>query len=263
MKTDILSEIVAHKKNEVLIEKQKIPIDKLYKGINDTSKQRSLRHSLETSSTGIIAEFKRKSPSKGWIYQNAKAENIPQGYEKSGASALSILTDKTYFGGLSQDLISARECVSIPILRKDFTVDEYQIYQTKYWGADAILLIAAAISKKECKEFSRIAHNLQLEVLLEIHSEEELDYLNEYIDILGVNNRNLGTFITDINQSFNISTKLPKSILWVSESGIHTPEAVKQLRQVGYKGFLIGEHFMKTHQPAMELSQFIKEIEAL
>lgn len=169
--------------------------------------------------------------------------------------------DEKYFGGTLKDIRSARPHVQLPILRKDFIIDEYQLYQARIVGADAILLIAAALKKEQCKALAVKAHELELEVLLEIHNEQELEYVNENIDMVGVNNRNLGTFHTDVENSFRLAEKLPKEMLWVSESGISSPETVKQLRAAGFRGFLIGENFMKTPEPGEALKEFITQLE--
>lgn len=217
----------------------------------------SMRACLSASPSGIIAEFKRRSPSKGWIKENAQADIIPPAYEAAGASALSILTDEKFFGGNLKDIRTVRSKVQLPILRKDFIIDEYQLYQARIVGADAILLIAAALRKEQCRMLAAKAHELGLEVLLEIHSEQELEYIEDNIDMVGVNNRNLGTFHTDVENSFRLAEKLPKEILLVSESGISSPQTVRQLRAAGFRGFLIGENFMKAPQPGDALKEFI------
>lgn len=217
----------------------------------------SMRACLSASPSGIIAEFKRRSPSKGWIKENAQADIIPPAYEAAGASALSILTDEKFFGGNLKDIRTVRSKVQLPILRKDFIIDEYQLYQARIVGADAILLIAAALRKEQCRMLAAKAHELGLEVLLEIHNEQELEYIEDNIDMVGVNNRNLGTFHTDVENSFRLAEKLPKEILLVSESGISSPQTVRQLRAAGFRGFLIGENFMKAPQPGDALKEFI------
>lgn len=217
----------------------------------------SMRACLSASPSGIIAEFKRRSPSKGWIKENAQADIIPPAYEAAGASALSILTDEKFFGGNLKDIRTVRSKVQLPILRKDFIIDEYQLYQARIVGADAILLIAAALRKEQCRMLAAKAHELGLEVLLEIHSEQELEYIEDNIDMVGVNNRNLGTFHTDVENSFRLAEKLPKEMLLVSESGISSPQTVRQLRAAGFRGFLIGENFMKAPQPGDALKEFI------
>lgn len=258
--TDILDKIIAHKKYELEQEKRLISIEELMSNSNIIRPHVSMRNSLAASAYGIISEFKRRSPSKGWIKENAQSDIIPPAYEKAGASALSILTDNRFFGGSLEDIRTARPLVHLPILRKDFILDEYQIYQAYSAGADAILLIASALEPEQCKKLAATAHELCMEVLLEIHGEHELDYIDQNIDMVGVNNRNLGSFHTDIENSFKLAEKLPKDILWISESGIDRPETVKQLRDVGYNGFLIGECFMKCKYPWEALNDFITQL---
>jgi len=262
---DILSEICAYKRIEVAKQKEAVPFDTIVEMAGklmaeDGSSKRSMRRSLEESKSGIIAEFKRKSPSKGWIKEDGKPEIIPPSYSENGAAALSILTDENYFGGSMAFLKTARKLVETPILRKDFIIDEYQLYQAKIIGADAVLLIAADLTKDECRNLAHTAHELQLETLLEIHSESELEYVGDCIDMVGVNNRNLGTFHTDVQNSFRLSELLPKDMLRVSESGISNPDTVNELRQAGFRGFLIGENFMKTENPGAALAEFISKI---
>ena len=204
---DILEEIVAHKRIELAKQKEIVAPATLYSNVESLLSDcppphRSMRDSLASSASGIIAEFKRKSPSKGWIKEDGKPEIIPPSYSENGAAALSILTDENYFGGSMAFLKTARKLVETPILRKDFIIDEYQLYQAKIIGADAVLLIAADLTKDECRNLAHTAHELQLETLLEIHSESELEYVGDCIDMVGVNNRNLGTFHTDVQNSF-------------------------------------------------------------
>lgn len=258
---DILSEIIANKRFEVDLQKQAISIGQLREGIEGIPPSRSMKRALASSDSGIIAEFKRRSPSKGWIKQEACPEEIVPSYVEAGASALSILTDEKFFGGNLKDIRTARPLVNIPILRKDFIIDEYQLYQAKIVGADAVLLIAAALEQEKCLELAEKAHKLGLEVLLEIHSAEELPYINKDIDMIGINNRNLGTFFTDVENSFRLAGQLPKDAVLVSESGISDPEVVKRLRAAGFKGFLIGETFMKTPQPGETLKNFLQAIQ--
>lgn len=258
---DILSEIIANKRFEVDLQKQAISIGQLREGIEGIPPSRSMKRALASSDSGIIAEFKRRSPSKGWIKQEACPEEIVPSYVEAGASALSILTDEKFFGGNLKDIRTARPLVNIPILRKDFIIDEYQLYQAKIVGADAVLLIAAALEQEKCLELAEKAHKLGLEVLLEIHSVEELPYINKDIDMIGINNRNLGTFFTDVENSFRLAGLLPKDTVLVSESGISDPKVVKRLRAAGFKGFLIGETFMKTPQPGETLKNFLQAIQ--
>ena len=258
---DILSEIIANKRFEVDLQKQAISIEQLQEGISEAPVIRSMKQALASSMSGVIAEFKRRSPSKGWIKQDARPEEIVLSYATAGASALSILTDEKFFGGSLKDIRIARPLVEIPILRKDFIIDEYQLYQAKIVGADAVLLIAAALEQERCNELTEKAHSLGLEVLLEIHSPEELSYINEKIDMVGINNRNLGTFFTDVENSFRLAGQLPQGAVLVSESGISDPEIVKRLRTAGFRGFLIGETFMKTEQPGETLQNFLQAIQ--
>lgn len=265
MSKDILEEIIAHKRIEIAAQEQNVPIsflEDLLEKNDDMAKVHSMKASLAASATGIIAEFKRRSPSKDWINRDADAKVIPASYQQAGASALSILTDEHFFGGGLRDIRAARPTVSLPILRKDFIISRYQLLQAKAAQADAVLLIAAALSKEECNALACEAHKLGLDVLLEMHHEGELDYVNEYVDMAGINNRNLGTFHTDVENSFRMAEKLPADILKVSESGISNPQTVKLLRQEGFRGFLIGETFMKTANPGNTLSTFIKELES-
>lgn len=255
---DILSEIIANKRFEVDLQKQSISLEQLQNSLETTVKQRSLKEALKSSSSGIIAEFKRRSPSKGWINRKAQAEDIVPGYANAGASAVSILTDEKFFGGNLKDIKDARPLIDIPILRKDFIVDEYQLYQAKIIGADAVLLIAAALKEEELHALAAKAHELGLEVLLEIHSVEELKYINANMDVIGINNRNLGTFFTDVENSFRLAEQLPSDAVLVSESGISDPATVKRLQKAGFKGFLIGENFMKTDNPELALKSFIE-----
>lgn len=257
MTTDILTEIIAHKRVEIAIQETAVPRMHLEKMLDDIHPCIRMSHALRTSSTGIIAEFKRRSPSKGWLHPDADAA-LTAGYEQAGAAALSILTDEKFFGGNLGDIRKARELTRMPILRKDFIISPYQLLQAKLVGADAVLLIAAVLTPAECRELARLAHELKLEVLLEIHDESELEHLNDDIDLLGVNNRHLGTFHTDTIRSFLLAERLPSHLPWVSESGIAHPETLRQLRKAGYQGFLIGETFMKTPQPHTTLANFIR-----
>lgn len=259
--SDILDNILADKRKLVDYHKRIVPISaleeelKVYEGIVP-----SFADALLQSDTGIIAEFKRRSPSKGWINEKALADNIARLYELGGASAISVLTDEKYFGGIMSDLKAATSIVEIPVLRKDFIIDEYQIIQSRLLGASAILLIAAALTKDEVLRFTRFATNLGLDTLLELHDERELDHISPENKIIGINNRNLGTFDTTIDKSFQMAKLLPKDAIWVAESGISSPQTVATLREVGYKGFLIGEHFMKERNPCDEIVDFIDKI---
>ena len=260
---DILEEIVAHKRMEVEQFKRSIPPTMLYDAVEKMADQpvASMRKSLMESESGIIAEFKRKSPSKGWIKEQGRAEEIPLSYQQNGASALSILTDEKYFGGRDTFIKTARESgVTLPVLYKNFVVDEYQLFQARLCGASAVLLIAADMKLDECRSLLKMAHELKLEVLLEMHAESELDYAALEPDMCGINNRNLGTFITDIQNSYHLAELLPKDACKVSESGISDPQTVRELRYVGFRGFLIGETFMKTENPGDALRLFIEKM---
>ncbi|MFR9502839.1 MAG: indole-3-glycerol phosphate synthase TrpC [Rikenellaceae bacterium] len=254
---DILTEIIANKRLEVARDKSRVALGELIAASRDLPAVRSMSRSLISSPSGIIAEFKRRSPSKGWINQDADASLIPASYAAAGAAALSILTDIDYFGGSLKDIEIARPMADVPILRKEFVVDEYQIYQARLVGADAILLIASALSREQCDQFVERACELGLEVLLELHSAEELDYIHPKVTMVGVNNRNLGTFHTDVANSFKMSEWLPSNVVKISESGISNPDTVSSLREAGYRGFLIGENFMRTENPGASLEEFI------
>lgn len=257
---DILETIIANKRQEVAEQKKVIRTDFLSRICDMSRPAISMKRQLKESSSGIIAEFKRRSPSKGWIKEDADADIIPADYEAAGATALSILTDSPFFGGSLEDIRTARPTVGLPILRKDFIIDEYQLYQAKAVNADAILLIAAALTRQECRALTQKAHELHLEVLLELHSENELDYIDSDIDMIGVNNRHLGTFRTDVKNSFRMAEMLPSGLPKVSESGISQPETVRRLREAGFRGFLIGEAFMKSENPAKALDTFIRNL---
>jgi len=260
---DILEEIVAWKRTELNTLKELLPEREIHRRVEavlDTTVP-SMKRALSESRTGIIAEFKRKSPSKGWINEGAKAEDVPLSYEKSGASAVSILTDDKYFGGGDGFIVTARKAgLTLPVLYKNFIVDEYQLFQARLCGASAALLIAAALTKPEYKRLNDTAHELGLETLLEMHSESETEYADNNPDLCGINNRNLGTFVTDVQNSFRLASYLPKEAVKVSESGMGNPQTIKDLRKVGYNGFLIGESFMKTSDPGQALQRFINEL---
>ncbi len=257
---NILDKIIASKKLEVATRKLSTPISVLENAPAFTRKCLSMKHFLQNSETGIIAEFKRKSPSLGWIHEDADVVDITAGYSEAGASGISILTDLEYFGGTPMDLMAARSFISCPVLRKDFVIDEYQLFEAKAMGADVILLIAAALSVEQTLELARKAKFLGLEVLLEVHNAQEIGHANEFVDMLGVNNRNLKTFEQSIQTSFDLVDLIPDSFIKVSESGISKVETVKELRKVGYRGFLMGENFMKEENPAKALQNFITNL---
>ena len=243
---DILEQIIVHKQAELAQMRAKKP---------------SLRKALLDSDSGIIAEFKRRSPSKGWIKEDGRADLIPLSYQQNGAAALSILTDKDYFGGHDDFIRMARRSgVTLPVLYKNFVVDEMQLYEALLCGASAVLLIAACLSKERCRSLLRTAHDLGMEVLLEMHDERELEYAELEPDLCGINNRNLGSFVTDVDNSFRLAEHLPKDAVKVSESGISRPDTVRLLRQAGFRGFLIGENFMKTPDPGQALREFIAQV---
>lgn len=263
---DILDDIMEYKKIEVEQQKLNLPPAELYRRVEQMKADASLRprrsmsRALASSDTGIIAEFKRRSPSKGWINESASLERIAGGYALNGASALSVLTDEKYFGGNLDFLRTVASMVDVPVLRKDFIIDEYQLFQAYEAGADAVLLIASCLSRESCMTLASKAHELGMEVLLEIHSADELGHLDCGADMVGVNNRNLGTFHTDVNNSFALAELLPKDSVLVSESGISDPKTICLLQDAGYSGFLIGETFMKTADPAESLLRFVDEI---
>lgn len=260
----ILDKITAQKAIEVAAAKVEISIQDLEKSEFFTRKTNSLVANLSAeNSTGIIAEHKRKSPSKGIINDSLSVEEVTKGYAQAGAAGLSVLTDTDFFGGNKEDLQKARIAnPSTPILRKDFMIDEYQVYEAKAWGADVILLIAACLSPEQIKTLSQKAHELGLEVLLEIHDQEELDRSPlEYVDIVGVNNRNLKNFAeNNVNASLILAEKIPANVIKISESCISEPETINLLKSAGYKGFLIGETFMKDTSPGTKLGEFIAKI---
>ena len=259
MKT-ILDEIVDQKRIEIL-EKQKINSIEDFKNSENfnlpvISSKASI---LDESKSGIIAEFKCKSPSKGFINKDANVKDVVAGYEKYGASVVSVLTDEHFFGGSFEDLNQAKATLSIPVLRKDFIVDEYQVYETKAIGADLMLLIAECLTKDEVYNLAKTAKEIGLEILLELHSEDQLDKVNEFIDLIGINNRDLKTFHVDIEKSKQILKQLPKDLIKVAESGISDPKTVKELRKSGFQSFLIGENFMKNENPTEAFKKFVKE----
>ena len=260
---DILDEITAHKRLEVAALKREVPLSVLQGRVEAVLgfRQTSMASALLASPSGIIAEFKRRSPSKGWIKEAGDAAVIPLGYQRNGAAALSILADSKYFGGSPEFIVKARESgVTLPILYKEFVVDEYQLYLARLSGASAVLLIAAELGKEECRRLICIAHSLGLEVLLEMHSEPELEYAALGPDMCGINNRNLGTFVTCVENSFRLAEKFPADAVKVSESGIGSPETLVALRQCGFRGFLIGERFMKEPDPGAALGEFIAKL---
>lgn len=258
---NILATIAAHKRKEVAERKVLNPIAILEQSRFFKASPISLtKRLLSPGASGIIAEFKRMSPSKGIINASAMVEEVTTGYLKAGATALSVLTDNRFFGGDKGDLLKARELNSSPILRKDFIVDPYQVIETKSIGADVILLIAAILTPEETLSLATLARSIGLETILEIHSHAELTHMNDQISILGVNNRNLASFTVSPDKSLSLSEMIPEGILKISESGIRNPADVHLLRKSGYKGFLIGELFMSTVDPADACQTFISEL---
>ena len=260
-KLDILTKIVIDKRKEVDLRKSLIPARQLEGSVLFERNTISLVERLKSSESGIIAEFKRRSPSKQVINHDLNVFDVAIGYENAGVSGMSILTDSKYFGGSLDDLLNARASCHLPLLRKEFIIDTYQILEAKAYGADVILLIAAILTEKEIQEFSQLAKSLGLNVLLEVHNEEELNKsIMPSIDLLGVNNRNLKTFQVSLATSKKLSSKIPDDFVKVSESGISSVEAIKQLQPYGYKGFLIGENFMKTNDAGKSAETFINEL---
>lgn len=259
----ILDTIVAEKKKEVELAKKERDQPYLEKSKWFQRETYALSAFIrDPLKTGIIAEFKRRSPSKGNINENADIMEVTSAYFKGGASCLSVLTDRSFFGGSSADLEKVR-IHAVPILRKDFMIDEYQILESKAIGADVILLIAACLTTKETRKLSELAYSLDLSILLELHDESELDHVNEYTNIIGINNRNLKTFEVDIDKSIKMAEKLGNGILKVAESGISKPEDVIRFRDYGFDAFLIGENFMKHDDPGLAFDNFVTQIKGL
>ena len=258
---NILDKIIRYKIQEINSLKIKYAVSDLESRKNFYKETSSLKKVLLRSNSGIIAEFKRKSPSKNFMKYKPNLESIVSGYEIAGACGISILTDFNFFGGSQIDLIKSRNIFDGPILRKDFILDEYQIIESKSLGADVILLIASILSKEKINAFAKLAKELNLEVLAEIHNKNELDkVLIPNVDMIGVNNRNLRLFQTNIDTSKTIASKIPEDFLKLSESGIENYESVIQLRKYGYRGFLIGGYFMESKDPAKVATQIIKDI---
>ena len=259
----ILEKIIATKLEEVAYNKSMTPAKLLENSIYFETKKVSMKeYLLRTDKVGIIAEIKRKSPSTGELKSKVDFEELSIGYMQAGATALSVLTDNTYFGGQNKDLTEARKFNFCPILRKDFIIDEYQILEAKSIGADCILLIAANLSPKRCSELAEFAQKLGLEVLMEVHSKAEIEtHCNPHLDIVGVNNRNLHDFTTNIETSMKLSQFIPDDFVKISESGITEAEQVLQLKEYGFKGFLVGGHFMKMAEPVVACRELISNIQ--
>ncbi|MEB3385285.1 indole-3-glycerol phosphate synthase TrpC [Flavobacterium psychrophilum] len=258
---NILDKIIVDKKREVILKKTIIPISQLENSVLFGSRTVSLSKILRNSNAGIIAEHKRRSPSKAEINYNFSVEEVVKGYQNAGVCGISVLTDAKYFGGSLDDLLEARASINIPLLRKEFIIDEYQILEAKAHGADLILLIAAVLTREEIKNLSEFAQSLGLEVLLEVHNLEELQKsIMPTLDMIGVNNRNLKTFEVSLDFSKQLASEIPDEFVKVSESGISSIEAINELKPYGYKGFLIGENFMKTDNPGKAAEIFIKNL---
>ena len=261
---NILDKIVANKRREAELLKRQVGRNKFEDNRSFSRVTISLsKFLLEPGRSGIIAEYKRKSPSGGLLNVRNSVEEVTKGYAESGASAVSILTDKRFFGGSCDDIIKVRDLYNIPILRKDFIIDEIQVIESKAAGADAILLIASLLGKKEILSLASLSRSLGMEVLFEIHSLSELDKINEYINIVGVNNRNLDTLKTDVRLSVAMADKIPEEFLRISESGISDPRTVRELRDSGYNGFLIGEYFMSRPDPVIAFADFADRIKLI
>lgn len=258
---NILDKIVADKRKEVALKKSLIPVSQWEASVVFQRETTSLAKALQNSTSGIIAEHKRRSPSKSTINQDTNVGQVAKGYQKAGVCGMSVLTDIKYFGGSLEDLLLARACVQMPLLRKEFIIDEYQVLEAKAHGADVILLIAAILSREEIKNFSELAKSLHLEVLLEVHNEAELHKaIMPSLDMLGVNNRNLKTFEVSLDTSRKLSELIPDEFVKVSESGISGIDAIQDLKQYGFQGFLIGENFMKTDNPGKSAKAFIDQL---
>lgn len=259
---NILDNIIANKKIEVEAKKELVPVEDLESFPHFNSTCNSLvSQLLLDDATGIIAEFKRKSPSKGVINEHVQIGPVVEAYDVHGASGISILTDENFFGGNNEDIIYARDIVRVPILRKDFIIDEYQIVEAKAIGASVVLLIAACLTPERVQELALFAKRRGLEVLLEIHNEDELKHICLEVDIVGVNNRDLKTFTVDINRSLELAELIPAEKIKISESGISNINSIITLRQAGFKGFLIGENFMKEPDPSIAFADFVKALQ--
>lgn len=256
---DILDKIVAKKLQEIAISKNEISLDSLQESVFFNRECYSFREFLlDPKRTGIIAEFKRQSPSKGIINNQAAVAQVTNDYVSAGASALSVLTDESFFGGCKQDLLEARQFNEIPVLRKDFMLDEYQVIEAKALGADIILLIASILTPAKIRQLAQLAKSLKLNVLLEVHNREELDRsLCDELDAVGINNRNLGNFSVSVQNSYNLVDHIPDQFLKISESGISDAKTIIQLKKAGFNGFLIGENFMKEENPGKAMKDFV------
>jgi indole-3-glycerol phosphate synthase len=258
---NILEKIIERKKEELLVRKSMVSEADMMKSQYFRRHCLSLtKNLLQHNAIGIIAEFKRKSPSRGYINQHADAAAITKAYTDFGASGLSVLTDHEFFGGSTEDLVAARQN-DIPILRKEFIIDPYQIMAAKAMGADVILLIAACLSPTEVRFLAAYAKELKMEVLLELHDESELEHICESVDMVGINNRNLKTFKVDINHSLKLAKKIPEGKIKIAESGIDNIETIRLFKDAGYKGFLMGEKFMKETDPGEAFKLFVENLQ--
>jgi indole-3-glycerol phosphate synthase len=261
---NILDTIVAHKQEELVLAKQKTPVGQLMEmAAYHATTASATERILNGNQPAVIAEFKRRSPSKGWIKEGAEIGHIVPGYCRQGAAAISVLTDSHFFGGSLQDLQQASALVDCPLLRKDFTIDAYQLYEARAFGADLILLIAAILTPMQVQELAEEAKSIGLQVLLELHNEEELSHVCEAVDLIGINNRNLRTFEVNLEHSIRMANALPHHKLRIAESGIHSAEDALYLKRHGFDGFLIGEYFMKQPDPADAFTRFAKQFNQL
>lgn len=257
----ILDKIISDKRREVILKRSIIPVSQLENSLLFGSKTVSLSKNLRNSFSGIIAEHKRRSPSKAIISQDFTVEEVTRGYESAGVCGISVLTDSKYFGGSLDDLLLAKASVNVPLLRKEFIIDEYQILEAKAHGADVILLIASVLTREQIRQLSQFAQSLALEVLLEVHNHEELQKaIMPSLDMIGVNNRNLKTFEVSLDYSKKLASHIPDEFVKISESGISSIKSIKELQQYGYKGFLIGENFMKSNNPGKSAAEFISQL---
>lgn len=258
---NLLDKIIIDKRREVKLKKSIIPVSQLEASVLFNSRTYSMSKLIKNNPVGIIAEHKRRSPSKDIINNNHSVEDVVLGYQNAGACGISVLTDGKYFGGSLDDLLLAKAAINIPLLRKEFIIDEYQILEAKAHGADVILLIASVLTRQEIKNLSEFGQSLGLEILLEVHNLEELEKsILPSLDLIGVNNRNLKTFEVNLDYSKQLASKIPDEFVKISESGISSAEVVKELQQFGYQGFLMGEHFMKTKNPGETAANFIKQV---
>lgn len=257
---NILAEILANKKRELALRRERYP-----QAPSPVSRRYiSLKAALiSPGASGIIAEFKRRSPSRGWLFPEGNAGSTARAYEAGGACGMSVLTDEVYFGGSLEDLRQARQSCGLPLLRKDFIIDEYQVFEAQAMGADIILLIAECLDRDRIRDLAVLAHALGLEVLLELHGASQLDKICPEVDLVGINNRNLETFEVDIRNSLELAPRIPREFIRVAESGISTQQSILELRNQGFDGFLLGEHFMKQRDPGMALGLFVAGLKDL